>query len=740
MTYHISQMSHFSAVVPVFQGSPSFHAQHSPLGAFFSFTCGLTGRRGGMAAELGKPAGQDLFIGVKDGLASDPTVPTVFPFFEGASDDPASAYLAQSPANDPHQRLELRSFVAASWRRRYGWATDTFEADLPTPASTPTSTSTPTAGTAGLTFSIYTPWSPIPDPDTASHPELAAALLPAVRAELTLDNTAGKTTRTIFFAIGLNQPGTRRINSGLGAAVTGFAIGRRLGLAATSKHPFKHFMRWTVSNGLADTSNPYHQLGNCPGFSLEVPAGEKRTLRLALGCHLDGTVTTGIEASYLYTRYHPNLPAVLSTALESTSFDAAVAASRKLDAELLASGLSPDQQFLLAHATRSYHGSTQLLDAAGRPFWVVNEGEYCMMNTLDLSVDHMFWELRHNPWVVRNLLENYLAHYSFVDQVKSRGADALLPGGLSFTHDMGVQNNFSPPGSSSYELPDLDALCFSHMTAEQLCNWTLMAATYINHTRDRDWALRHRHVFEALGESLLNRCGDGGIISFDSSRCRSGAEITTYDSLDHSLAQTRNNLYIAVKGWATFLAIRELMLASHDSSEAPGGYDAWLRYAHLAEQTIRSHADARCILPAVFETDNPGHKSQILPAVEGLLYPLAWAGGLLDEHGHFAGLVEVLRAHTLACLASGRNHFPDGGIRLSSTSDNSWLSKIFLFQHIAQKLGWVQHADFAKSDAAHVRWLTTGESAYWAMSDQFIAGVAKGSRYYPRCVTAVLWL
>lgn len=38
--------------------------------------------------------------------------------------------------------------------------------------------------------------------------------------------------------------------------------------------------------------------------------------------------------------------------------------------------LSDDQQWMLAHALRSYYGSTQLLNVDGRPFWIVNEGEY----------------------------------------------------------------------------------------------------------------------------------------------------------------------------------------------------------------------------------------------------------------------------------------------------------------------------------------------------------------------------
>ena len=92
-----------------------------------------------------------------------------------------------------------------------------------------------------------------------------------------------------------------------------------------------------------------------------------------------------------------------------------------LDARLLGSGLSADQQFQIAHGTRGYYGNTQLLDVGGEPLWIVNEGEYCMMNTLDLAVDQMFWELKHNPWVVRNILSAFARRYSYHDQVKARG-------------------------------------------------------------------------------------------------------------------------------------------------------------------------------------------------------------------------------------------------------------------------------------------------------------------------------
>lgn len=44
-----------------------FNTQHSPIGAFASFTLEARGAVGGLGLELGKPADQNVFIGVADG-------------------------------------------------------------------------------------------------------------------------------------------------------------------------------------------------------------------------------------------------------------------------------------------------------------------------------------------------------------------------------------------------------------------------------------------------------------------------------------------------------------------------------------------------------------------------------------------------------------------------------------------------------------------------------------------------
>ena len=111
-----------------------------------------------------------------------------------------------------------------------------------------------------------------------------------------------------------------------------------------------------------------------------------------------------------------------------------------------------------------------------------------------------------------------------------------------------------------------------------------------------------------------------------------------------------------------------------------------------------------------------------------------------------SALNEALRKHTLALLLDPqrRNLFPGGGIKLSSTSNNSWMSKIAIFMHVARRVFGLDQDEqvkqiFTAADAAHVKWQTDG-SSYWACCDQIVSGKAQGSRYYPRIITSALWM
>jgi hypothetical protein len=279
-----------------------------------------------------------------------------------------------------------------------------------------------------LSFTVYSPFGAIPDPAVDGKRRMREGLLPAVVARLELDNTKGSGPRTAMFALNHARPGCRILEEDLGPGRVAFAFRREAGGAAelldftsskkgakTDAKPFV-FMRWSASDGVRERHNPVHLLGSCPGVGFEVPAGKKYGITIALGSYLEGFQTNGMDARYLYTRYFKSLADVLKTALDTSG--KMIAAAKSLDSKLDNSQVSDDQRFLIAHATHSYYGSTQLLEVEKQPLWVVNEGEYCMMNTLDLAVDHVFWELDHNPWLVRNLLDEFVRRYSYTDEVK----------------------------------------------------------------------------------------------------------------------------------------------------------------------------------------------------------------------------------------------------------------------------------------------------------------------------------
>jgi len=570
--------------------------------------------------------------------------------------------------------------------------------------------------------------------------------------------------------------------SDLKTGLVGVAGETRWGFAVVGQETYgagdvRETMSWDIENAVALASSafapPLYRLANRGGVLLRVGPRETRTYTLALGFYRGGTVTSGIATEYAYARRWPGLEDVFAFAIQNADALQTVALTR--DTELDALPLSDARKFLLAHATHSYHGSTMFLHDESpngalsgtrsditatttptgktlRPLWVVNEGEYRMLNTFDLTVDQAFFEIRYHPWTLRNNLDLFTARYRYTDEAQN-ALDPVRPqtkGGISFTHDMGVANMFSAPGYSSYERTNLDD-CFSYMTHEQLCNWVLCAAVYgLPHQKITPWAGDFEWLQARVGvlleclESLENRdaadaADRNGVMSLDAARCEAGQEITTYDSLDASLGQARANAYLAVKSWAAYHALKQCF----EKLNLPAEADRARAQANRAAATVASHYDAATgLLPAVFESNNPGYGSRIIPAIEGLAFPyLLDDDDALDFALSSGPMLTALRAHLEHVLVPGIClDATSGGWKLSSSSVNTWMSKIFLSQFVAEDVLGVPTTPGA--DDAHAKWQREGDCRDFAFTDQVRSsdGQDLGSRFYPRGVTAILWL
>ena len=700
-----------------------FKAHHSPIGAFASFTLGFPGPGGGLDRELGQPPRKNVYIGAES--VEEPGLFEALPFFELPELDESARFDVERTgalADRPGRRVAVPlERVARDFRLTTdSWSTEDFA------------------------FTIYSPVRPVPDPARASDEELMEALVPAVLAELTVDNRRGRRPRRAFFGYEGNDPySPMRAWADEARGMTAVGQGRLTAIATDAPGALCG-VRFNMET-IITTPRPENRtfgLGPVAGIVVDVPPGEMHTIRFVVAFYRGGVVTTGLEASYFYTRWFKDVEAVAAYALER--FDQLKRAweegGRLLDG---AGHLSEDQRFMLTHAIRSYYGSTQLLDAGGEPFWVVNEGEYRMMNTLDLTVDQSFYELVMNPWTVRNVLEMYLKRFSYRDTVRFPGDDTDYPGGLGFNHDMGVAGDVKPPGTSSYELSGLHG-CFSYMTHEQLVNWLLTAALYVEQTGDREWLRRGFDVFVEGFESMLSRDHPDpekrtGLMGLDSARVMGGSETTTYDSLDPSLGQARNNIYLGGKIWAAYVALEKLFA----EGGRPDLAEAAAEQARRSAATMVSYAEPDGTIPAIVgEGDVPGSRSKIIPAVEGLLFPyFSGRADAVRADGPYGEYVRALARHLDAVLVEGVCLFPDGGWKISSTSDNSWLSKIYMCQFVARQiLGRPWDEAGARADAAHVAWLTHPTLSVWSWSDQILAGEIIASKYYPRGVTSILWL
>jgi len=699
-----------------------FNAHHSPIGAFASFTLGSPGAAGGLGLELGKPADQDVFIGLE---AREGGSFEAFPFFKGgdAAEKERQRYEVEqaNQAMPAWEGATISPFPDAEIRRDFHAATDTW-----------------TAG--DLTFTVYSPVRPVPDPNSGNDETLMAAILPAILAEITVDNSAGTRMRRAYFGYTGDDPySSMRLLDDTMTGFTGVGQGRSTAIVTGKAAGVRSGQAFSLDTLLmeARAENMAFGLGGSGAILMEIPAGEVRTFRFAICFYRGGTATTGMDTAYYYTRFYPNIESVARYALGH--FDALKAAAVRADALVDASPLSDSQKFMLAQAIRSYYGSTQFLIHEGRPLWNVNEGEYRMMNTFDLTVDQLFFEMKMNPWTVRNELDLFTARYSYQDTARLPGNPTDYPGGIGFTHDMGISNTFSRPGCSSYEQAGLTG-CFSYMTHEQVVNWLCCATVYITQTQDAQWFRDNASVFEACFQSLVNRDHPDpdqrdGIMSLDSARTSGGAEITTYDSLDVSLGQARGNIYLAGKTWACYVALEKLFRDSGSEELARQSGEQ----ADRCAATLARHVTDTGYIPAVI---GEGNTSRIIPAIEGLVYPyFTGCQDALDPDGRFSEYLKALRLHFKTVLTPGVCLFDDGGWKLSSTSNNSWLSKIYLCQFVARRiLSMDGEAVSARADTAHARWLTDPENSYFAWSDQMVSGKAVGSRYYPRGVTAILWL
>jgi hypothetical protein len=460
------------------------------------------------------------------------------------------------------------------------------------------------------------------------------------------------------------------------------------------------------------------------------------------------TVTDSrISARYYYTSLFGSVDSVIDAAF--AGFADAQTRCQQLASAMAGAQLNGWRQFLASHAMHSYMACTAAeLDATNGFLWREMEGAYNYINTLDLTVDHSFYDLQMYPWALRNVLDTYSgtfngSGYTYTRPLYDTIANVVVsPDGFGFHHDMGQGLTSAAPSVD----PTAYESSYSYMGQEELQNWILSSGLYWNRTADHLWLTNNTALLQTCLNSMLlrddtNPATRDGVTTYLNQRGGTVPEITTYDALDSSLKAPRLNAMTTVKNWASYLALQAMFKQLGDTSSA----NTCSNMAGLAAQSIvnawNTYSGTLGYIPAFL---NGSNQTSLLPIVEGLAYPaqMGLTNAVDRVNGPYAAMLQALSNHVVAVMIPGKClDATTGSWKLSGSSINTWQSKIYLGQYIVENILGINNSNVVGLiDQVHTT-LQVQESPHQGWSDQLdsTGGSPRGSYHYPRGVTSALW-
>lgn len=696
-----------------------FMTQHSPVGAWSSFTFGLPGKGASIDMETSVvKENADFYVGVsrKGNLK-------LMPFISGSAEVFREGGLNQE-GDDSSLDVEdyWGYYPLADISRKLTGAIDEYS-------------------TKDLSLKIYTPHTALPDPEIEKIS--AYHCCPGILMELTIDNTGHDETAHGFIGLKSLVAGRVRAVDGCNNGnICGFAKGVKWAMIAKGNNEDVFTIKsFNVKKGVTNTEKRIHNVGNEGGICFSVPAGKQKTLQVAFGFFIDGCVTSGVSSKYYYTNHFNNVEEVCENILINSNKIKEEA--NKFNGILDAQVESKSKYLIISQAIRAYNSCSQLLDTDLGICFSVCEGAYMWRNTLDLAIDHLPWELWRNPWVVRNIMDWFIDRYSFEDKVEFEEEKGKLhTGGLSFTHDQGSYVAFSKPGESMYETRNMTSVhCYWHMTTEELLNGISCICAYGIKTKDYNWIEKRKDTLENLMFSLENRDHydkekrDGTLKAKSERSGELVNESTTYDSPQVGLMAVKGNSYITVKTLTSLVLLSEI-------ADITGNNPLLERANSMLAKT--STALNKFILPEGYlmpNLYNNENKGKVIATLEPLSL-IGWLG-LTGKIIKNEKVYEVLKQHAYQCIgANGCIDSETGGMRLNSLSSYTWVSKVISCIYALEKTFAINmEKEYPTVFRELLYWIQVAEAEV-TISDQVLCAERKviGGYYYPRSASSAFWI
>ena len=686
-----------------------FHTHHAPVGAWASLTFGSPQK--GVSIDFQEPNVKDsgtlLF-----GMANEDEVYTIgFTERKDTTEEKRTGDREEIKTKGVYESWNL--YPTEDIRRTLTPSMDRYEAGK-------------------LSLTVHTPYDALPDPEDGQIP--AVCCLPGIIMDLMVDNIAGKKDTMAFFGFVFREP--KKIYASREAGLCSLSYRDEWMFAAQDQEDVFLIKGGDALEKLKKCEEAVHQNGPAV-IGMRVPAGEAKMLTVAWTVYTCNGSNGFMPMTYYYRNFYGDLRKAAIGVLDYAPLIREI--SKKTDKQIRSLHWDQNRFMLFCQAVRAYYASSQLLqDENGCIHWNTCEGAYLWRNTLDLCADHLIWELKRNPWVVRSMMEDFIRHYSYRDKVVFPGKKEEFEGGLSFTHDMGCYFSYSEYGYSAYEREnDSRSGFYFYMTTEQLLNGIYCIISYCLYTGDIIWLDKFPGLLSELMSSLENRDAPtaeerNGIlkaVSVRSGKCR--MESTTYDSLDYALREASGSLYLFIKSWCSLVLLKHCAQQMGDMDVAARA-ETMLSKCRESEKMFESGENTW--MRANLYTD-------VQSAVSAVTEPLAlpYMLGILTKQEEPV-LFEILYSHSIACLQDGIciDH-ETGGLRLSSSSNITWTSKTVLTLYAMETVLGLSLPESLSEEL--IKWAQVS-ARDTTISDQILSDTRAviGGMYYPRIVASSIWV
>ena len=219
-----------------------------------------------------------------------------------------------------------------------------------------------------------------------------------------------------------------------------------------------------------------------------------------------------------------------------------------------------------------------------------------------------------------------------------------------------------------------------------------------------------------------------------------GAEITTYDSLDHVAGPGAQQLVPGGQNLGRVRCAGEVVRATTAGRSGRGGRASCAALRRYDRQSRRGRTGRFRPLSARATPRAAVRKLSRLSK--------AWCSrtsaaarrrcGKTDASGLTCGRWPVT---LMPCLPTACACLPTAAGKFRPPATTRGSAKFICASSLPDTFWGARRDDAgARADAAHVAWLTHPELSVWSWSDQILAGEITGSKYYPRGVTSILWL